>query len=75
MRFMRLVHDVSSFALIAILIGHVYFGIIRVNWPHLVSMWTGRLRGSSFNLHHDARRWQPHEDARRWQPHNDAGAM
>jgi Ni/Fe-hydrogenase 1 B-type cytochrome subunit len=62
MRIMRLVHDVTSFAFIAILIGHVYFGILRVNWPHLVSMWTGRLRGWSFNRHHDARRWQPHED-------------
>jgi Ni/Fe-hydrogenase 1 B-type cytochrome subunit len=63
MRVMRLVHDVSGFAFIAILVGHVYFGLIRVNWPHLVSMWTGRLRGSSFNLHHDAGRWQPHDDA------------
>jgi Ni/Fe-hydrogenase 1 B-type cytochrome subunit len=62
MRSMRLVHDISGFAFIAIVLGHVYFGIIRVNWPHLVSMWTGRLRGSSFNLHHDASRWQPRED-------------
>ena len=38
MRVMRLLHDVAAFAFIAILIGHVYFGIIRVNWPQLVSM-------------------------------------
>ena len=62
MRLMRLVHDVSSFTFIAILIGHVYFGIIRVNWPQLVSMVTGHLRGSSFNLYHDADRWRPRGD-------------
>jgi Ni/Fe-hydrogenase 1 B-type cytochrome subunit len=62
MRVMRLVHDVAGFAFIAILVGHVYFGIIRVNWPQLVSMITGRLRGSSFNLHHDAERWQPRDE-------------
>jgi formate dehydrogenase gamma subunit len=62
MRLMRLIHDVGAFVFIAILIGHVYFGIIRVNWPRLVSMVTGQLRGSSFNLHHDATRWQPRDD-------------
>jgi Ni,Fe-hydrogenase I cytochrome b subunit len=62
MRSMRLVHDITGFAFIAIVLGHVYFGIIRVNWPHLVSMWTGRLRGSSFNLYHDASRWHPRDD-------------
>jgi formate dehydrogenase gamma subunit len=62
MRFMRLVHDLGAFVFIAILVGHVYFGIIRVNWPHLVSIVTGRLRGSSFNLYHDAARWQPSRD-------------
>jgi Ni/Fe-hydrogenase 1 B-type cytochrome subunit len=62
MRFMRLTHDLGAFVFIAILIGHVYFGIIRVNWPRLVSMCTGHLRGSSFNLYHDAARWQPRDD-------------
>ena len=59
---MRLVHDVGGFAFLAILLGHVYFGVIRPNWPQLVAMWTGRLRGSSFNLYHDAARWRPRED-------------
>jgi cytochrome b subunit of formate dehydrogenase len=62
MRVMRLVHDLGAFVFIAILVGHVYFGLIRVNWPHLLSMVTGRLRGSSFNLYHDATRWQPSRD-------------
>jgi Ni/Fe-hydrogenase 1 B-type cytochrome subunit len=64
MRIMRLVHDISGFAFIAVVVGHVYFGIIRVNWPQLVSMWTGRLRGSRFNLYHDASRWHPRDDER-----------
>jgi cytochrome b subunit of formate dehydrogenase len=62
MRLMRVLHDVGAFAFIAILIGHVYFGIIRVNWPRLVSMCTGHLRGSSFNLYHDAKKWLPRDD-------------
>lgn len=62
MRLMRLLHDVGAFVFMAIVVGHVYFGIIRVNWPQLVSMFTGRLRGSSFNLHHDAARWQPRDE-------------
>ena len=62
MRNMRVVHDVAGFAFLAILVGHVYFGVIRPNWPQLVAMITGRLRGSSFNLYHDAARWRPRED-------------
>jgi cytochrome b subunit of formate dehydrogenase len=62
MRFMRIVHDLAGFAFLAILVGHIYFGVIRVNWPELVAMVIGRLRGSSFNLYHDAARWRPRED-------------
>jgi cytochrome b subunit of formate dehydrogenase len=62
MRTMRLVHDAAAFAFIAIVIGHVYFGVIRVNWPQLVSMFTGRIRGWSFNLYHDASRWRPRDE-------------
>ncbi len=73
MRGMRLVHDATGFAFIAILIGHIYFGIIRVNWPLLVSMVTGRLRGSSFNLYHDAKRWRPRdEDLMKQSRHTEA---
>ena len=62
LRLMRLLHGLGAFVFMAIVVGHVYFGIIRVNWPQLVSMLTGRLRGSSFNLHHDAARWQPRDE-------------
>jgi cytochrome b subunit of formate dehydrogenase len=62
MRWMRLLHGLGAFAFMAIIVGHVYFGIIRVNWPRLVSMFTGRLRGSSFNLYHDAARWTPRDE-------------
>ncbi len=59
MRNMRLTHDLAAFAFIAIVIGHIYFGIIRVNWPQLGAMITGRLRGADFNRYHDAERWDP----------------
>ena len=62
MRVMRVLHDVGAFAFVAILLGHIYFGLIRANWPQLVSILTGRLRGSSFNRYHDAARWLPREE-------------
>ena len=62
MRLMRVVHDVAGFAFLAILVGHIYFGVIRVNWPQLAAIWSGRLRGASFNVYHDAARWRPRED-------------
>ena len=59
LRKMRLVHDLAAFPLVAIVVGHIYFGVIRVNWPQLVSMVTGHLRGTAFNRYHDASRWNP----------------
>src|SRR5439155_19950867 len=59
MRNMRLTHDTTAFAFIAIIVGHIYFGVIRVNWPALAAMFTGRLKGSAYNLYHTADRWKP----------------
>ncbi|MBV8208267.1 MAG: cytochrome b/b6 domain-containing protein [Acidobacteria bacterium] len=59
MRSMRLLHDIAAAAFIAILIGHVYFGVLRVNWPQLKAMITGRITGAEFNRYHDAERWRP----------------
>ena len=39
LRWQRLLHDVGAFTFIAIILGHIYFGIIRVNWPELVAEW------------------------------------
>jgi Ni/Fe-hydrogenase 1 B-type cytochrome subunit len=61
MRAMRLLHDVASCCFVAIIVGHIYFGIIRVNWPQLAAMITGRLSSVAFNRYHDASRWQPHQ--------------
>ena len=62
MRAMRLLHDAGAFSFLAIIVGHIYFGIIRVNWPQLVAMITGRLTGTAFNRYHDTSRWQPRQD-------------
>lgn len=62
MRNMRLLHDVGAFSFLAIILGHIYFGIIRVNWPQLMAMITGRLSSSAFNRYHDTSRWQPRPD-------------
>lgn len=59
MRWQRLVHDVSAFGFIAVVIGHIYFGLIRVNWASLAAIVTGKLPASYFRLRHSAERWQP----------------
>lgn len=59
MRSMRLLHDIGAVGFTAVVIGHIYFGVIRVNWPQLISMVTGHWRGASFNRYHDAARWMP----------------
>lgn len=46
MRWMRLLHDASSAMLVAVVIGHIYFGLIRPNWPELRAMFTGTVRWS-----------------------------
>jgi Ni/Fe-hydrogenase 1 B-type cytochrome subunit len=61
MRIMRLSHDIAAFSLLAIILGHVYFGIIRANWPQLWAMITGRLNAMAFNRYHDTSRWQPRQ--------------
>jgi Ni/Fe-hydrogenase 1 B-type cytochrome subunit len=57
MRQMRLLHDVAAIAFVAVILGHIYFGVIRINWPQLGAMITGRLSAAAFNRYHDARRW------------------
>jgi len=63
MRNLRLLHDIGAFSFLAVIVGHIYFGIIRVNWPQLVAMITGRLDAAAFNRYHDTSRWQPRQEA------------
>jgi cytochrome b subunit of formate dehydrogenase len=59
MRWQRLLHDLSAFAFIAIILGHIYFGLIRVNWQTLAAMLSGKISASYFRLRHSAQRWRP----------------
>ncbi|HWC77012.1 MAG TPA: cytochrome b/b6 domain-containing protein [Blastocatellia bacterium] len=58
MRWQRLVHDVGAFVFIAIILGHIYFGIVRANWPELIAMVTGRISAKRYALKHSPARWQ-----------------
>lgn len=61
LRWQRLLHDLGAFGLMAVVLGHMYFGLIRVNWPSLKAMITGRLSAGFFNRYHTTTRWQPEE--------------
>lgn len=59
MRWQRLLHDAGAFAFIAIVLGHIYFGLIKVNWHALAAMFNGKISASYFRLRHSADRWRP----------------
>lgn len=59
LRWQRLLHDLGAFVLIAIVCGHIYFGVIRINWPNLGAMLGGKLSAAFFNRFHSTRRWRP----------------
>ena len=59
MRWQRLGHDLSGFVLIALVVGHIYFGVIKINWPSLVAMSIGRLTTEYFRRRHSQQRWSP----------------
>jgi thiosulfate reductase cytochrome b subunit len=54
---LRLWHDVFAFLLIGLIIGHVYFAVLPVNWPVLRSMTTGSISGDAYNHDYDSSRW------------------
>lgn len=64
LRWMRLVHDLAATWFVALVIGHIYFGIIRVNWPALQAIVTGRISGGYLRLYHSPKRWRPGSAAR-----------
>lgn len=54
---LRLWHDVFAFLLIGLIIGHVYFAVLPINWPVLRSITTGSISGEAYNHDYDSSRW------------------
>ncbi|TLY00837.1 MAG: cytochrome b/b6 domain-containing protein [Thaumarchaeota archaeon] len=50
------IHDIFGFSLIALLIGHVYFAFLKINWPLLKAMTFGKISRDEAN-----RRYRPDE--------------
>lgn len=59
LRWQRLLHDLGAFAFTALVLGHIYFGVIRINWPNLAAMVRGWIPAAFFNRFHSTRRWRP----------------
>jgi Ni/Fe-hydrogenase 1 B-type cytochrome subunit len=57
LRWQRLSHDFVAFIFVAMIVAHIYFGLIRVNWPNLIAMFTGRVSARYFRLRHSSARW------------------
>jgi cytochrome b subunit of formate dehydrogenase len=59
MRSQRLIHDVSSFLIVGMVLMHAYLRLLKANWPTLVSMFTGTISLAYYRRHHDYNRWSP----------------
>lgn len=53
----RLVHDLFAFLLVGLIIGHIYFAILPVNWPILGEIVVGTLSREFYLKHFDGIRW------------------
>jgi cytochrome b subunit of formate dehydrogenase len=54
----RLVHDVGSYGFLALVVGHVFWQLLK-NRSQLLAMVTGRIAADTFNANHDWDRWKP----------------
>jgi len=54
---LRLLHDVFAFLLIGLVMGHIYFAILPINWPVLRSIFLGTISGDAYNHDFDSNRW------------------
>jgi formate dehydrogenase subunit gamma len=55
----RILHDMFAFLLVGLIIGHVYFAVLPVNWQILKAMITGTASTDFYVKHFDAARWKP----------------
>jgi len=58
---LRLLHDIFAFLLVGLVIGHIYFAVLPVNWPILKAMITGTALTDFYVKHFDAARWKPRQ--------------
>jgi cytochrome b subunit of formate dehydrogenase len=56
---LRILHDIFAFLLIGLIFGHIYFGVLPINWPVLRAIFTGTISGDAFNHDYDSTRWAP----------------
>ncbi|MDG6995629.1 MAG: cytochrome b/b6 domain-containing protein [Nitrososphaerota archaeon] len=54
----RILHDVFAFLFIGLVIGHIYFAVIPVNWPVLKAIFTGNITQEAYIKEYDSQRWR-----------------
>ncbi len=55
--YFRILHDLFAFLFVGLVIGHVYFAVIPVNWPVLRAIFTGNMSREAYLKEHDSERW------------------
>jgi len=60
----RVLHDVFAFLLLGLIIGHVYFSLLPVNWPILKAMVMGYISSKDYMRHFSIAKWEPRRSLR-----------
>jgi len=55
----RIAHDLFAFLLVGLIIGHVYFALLPVNWPVLKGMLAGFITSDDYLKHFGVTKWKP----------------
>ncbi|MDG7001002.1 MAG: cytochrome b/b6 domain-containing protein, partial [Nitrososphaerota archaeon] len=53
----RVLHDIFAFLFIGLVIGHIYFAVLPVNWPVLRAIFTGNISKEAYTKEFDSERW------------------
>jgi len=61
----RIMHDLFAALTVGLIIGHVYFAVLPVNWPILKAMFTGWITREFFLAHFDPARWKIKSSAKK----------
>lgn len=54
---LRILHDIFAFLFVGLILGHIYFAVLPVNWPILRSMATGTISKEEYAGEFDSDRW------------------
>ncbi|MDG6997907.1 MAG: cytochrome b/b6 domain-containing protein [Nitrososphaerota archaeon] len=68
----RQLHDIFAYLFVGIIIGHIYFGVLPVNWPILRAIFTGNISKKTYDEEYNPERWKLVEKSKKEEPKEKA---